>query len=88
MDPHSAVYAPQNATNCSAVFLLLDRLTDKDATTEEDISLLIVWSVAFGIIFNALDHFYGASCSSQNVTKALGWQEIFPVGMSQVGFHL
>lgn len=52
-------------------------LTDQDATTEEDISLLIVWSVDFGIICNALDHFYGASCSSQSVTKTLGWQEDF-----------
>lgn len=77
MDPHSTVHTSQSATNCSAVFLLLDRLTDQDATTEENISLLIVRSVAFVIICNALDHFYGASCSSQNVTKALGWQEDF-----------
>ena len=77
MDPHSTAYALQNAINCSAVFLLLDRLTDQDATAEEDISLLIVWLVAFGIICNALDNFYGASCSSQNVTKALVWQEDF-----------
>lgn len=88
MDPQSIANASQDAANCSAVFLLLDRLTDQDAMTEEDISLLIVWLIAFGIICNALEHFCGASSSSQNVTKALGWQEMFPFEMSQVRFHL